>query len=261
MRTGYEAREDKWKGRTWITRDVSAFGQSPAVRQVTIEPKSGYVGPTITEDDVVQCAAAIFGTFAGSYAVDTLDVAMHDDVELGDVIAFDNPHYPDETGAIGVTGKVGLVLGRTTGVYSPRCRLTALTTKQKIGGYAPAAKITFWTLISGSTYDVLLGPTGSGVFPTGTDCRDWFAVGDRVKSVHFNTATGSSVKGVVTVVSSTTLRVVFNSDPGTPDAYLTTVPSDDADLTASQRRFCFIANDTGTIPYDADTAPAFRFGA
>jgi hypothetical protein len=265
LRTGYDPQEDEYLGRTWITRDVAAFGQSPSVRQVAIEPKSEYVGPEITEDDVVQCASGYFGSFAGSYAIDTLDAAMHDSVELGDAIVFDNPHLPDETGLIGVTGRVGLVLARVTEPYSPRVRLTVLTTKQRLGGYAPSGEVADSLDEGGNTWVVEIDDS---YFPTGSVQTDWWSNGDRVRVVELNTATATVVVGTVldSAFSSNSMEIQFDGvwgghSSGTALWYLTMADSDDAALVETQKRFCSIAESDGSIDYDTDDKPAFRFGA
>ena len=258
LRTGYNAREDKWSGRQYITRDVPSFGQSPTVRQVAIEPKSEYRGSDITEDDVVQMSAGYFGAFGGAYAVDTMDVALHGDVSLGDPLAFEHPHLPDETGVLGLTGAVGLVISRSQEAYSPRVRVSMLTTRQKLGGYAPSAQITFWTLVTGNEYTLLLN---TATLPAANGWSGWFAVGDRVKRVQFDTSSTTPVAGTITGTSVTTVTVLFDSPPGTPTAYLTMADSTDASLATTQRRFTSVAASDGIVDYASNDKPAFRMGA
>lgn len=260
LSTGYNPKDGKFEGRTITVRDVTAYGQSTSVRAVTIAPKSQYLGPLISDDEAVFVAAGIFGTFAGNYAVDTIDVAMHNSVQLGDPIVFDNPHYPDGSGSIGATGKVGLVIGRKAGAYSPRLQLTVLTTRQKVGGYAPAADITGSTDNGGNSWSVTLD---TDLLPSGTTNAQWFAVGDRVRAVEMNTAAATVVVGTVTTAGS---KVQFDGvwgghSSGTGTWYLTMANSTDASLASTQRRFCSIATDTGVIDYASSDQPAFRFGA
>jgi hypothetical protein len=261
MRTGYDAREDEYLGRTWITRDVAAFGQSPSVRQVTIEPKSEYVGPAITEHDAVRIASAIFGVFAGPYAVDTLDVAKHGSITVGDPIVFDHPHYPDGSGAIGVTGKVGLVIGKKTSAYSPRAEITCLTTRQKIGGYAPGALIFDEDDNGGNNWTLLMDDT---TYPGATTSADWWIAGDRVRAVQFNTAIATSVSGTV-VSSNATEEVIVQFDGavvlGTGTWFLQYVAATDAALAETQKRFAFVATSGSVVEFDSGDVPPYRFGA
>jgi hypothetical protein len=266
LRTGYNPQEDEYTGRTWITRDVAAYGKSPSVRQMKIEPKSEYIGPAITENEVIQAASAIFGCFAGSYAIDTIDVAMHDDTLVGDAIVFDHPYYPSGEGdSLGVTGKVGLVIGKKTEAMSPRATFTVLTTRQKLGGYAPAADVTDATDLGGNDWVVTID---SSLFPSGTALIDWFANGDRVRLIEANTASATVVVGTVIDNNYGTfdIEVQFDGVWGGPASgtgwwYLTMADSDDASLAATQRRFCSIAGSTSIVDYPSDDAPAFRFGA
>jgi hypothetical protein len=263
--TGYDPKEDKFTGRTIKVRDVASYGKSPSVRQLRIAPKSRYLGPPITDADAVAIAAGIFGTFAGTYAVDTIDAAMHDSVEVGDAVVFDNPHYPDGAGAIGVTGKVGLVIGRSTGAYTPRARLTVLTTRQKLGGYAPSADVLASADEGGDMWSMTVS---NNTCPSGTNNSDWFAVADRVRVIEMNTATATVVVGAVVSVNDDgdEIFVQFDSawggsSSGTGLWYLTMADSDDAALAETQKRFCSIADSDGIVQYDSGDEPAFRFGA
>jgi hypothetical protein len=263
LKTGYNAAEDEHQGRTWITRDVAAFGRSPSVRQTSIEPKSVYVGPEITEDVVVECASGILGCFAGQYAVDVIDAALQTGTLVGDVVLVTNPHVPSGNGGMGVTLQPAFVIATSQGVYSPRCTLTVLTTRQKVGGYAPAADIT-GDVDKGD--DLWAVDVDDGTFPSGTVASDWFAVGDRVRVIEANTASATVVVGTVTDTFDASVEVQFDgvwggSGSGTTWWYLTMADSDDASLAATQKRFCSIGGAEGIVDYASADAPAFRFGA
>jgi hypothetical protein len=176
---------------------------------------------------------------------------------------FDNPHYPDESGALGVTGKVGIVIRRETGAYSPRARLTVLTTKQKLGGYVPAATITGATDNGGDEWELFLD---TSLFPPGSDDRDWWPVGSRVRAVELGTQTATVVAGEVINFSALgDIDVAFDGVWGGPASgtgwwYLTFADADDASLADAQKRFAFIADSDGYVQFASGASPAFRFG-
>ncbi len=264
MKTGYDPQEDKYKGRTIQVRDVAAFGQSPAVRAVQILPKSGYNGPTITDEDAVRCASGIFGALAGPYQSVTLDAAMAAGVEAGDPIVFSNPHFPDDDGALGVTGKGCLTYSIEREAYSPRTTISGLTTPQKLGGYAPAFKITAADDLGGNQWEI--NGFETDFLPGGSTLEDFFAADDRVKVMEINATTATVVVGTVVSVSPDDMFVQFDGAWGGEASgsawwILTIANSDDADLVDTQRRFCHIANAAGAIEYDGETATAFRFNA
>lgn len=182
LRTGYNPIEDEHQGDTYVVRDVASFGRSPKSRSITIEPKS--VGTVVPLDyrDVIHLAGRLLGTFGGEYQIASLDVPMTlFDVYLGDVVDLTWSRIPDSDGTLGVTSKIGIVLGREWTPREARGRLTVLLTDQRVGGYVPASKIN--TVTDGT--DGTIGPftvdLSSTYFPTGTSADDLWAASDLIR--------------------------------------------------------------------------------
>lgn len=250
---GYDPVADDWTGDTFTVRDVSAFGQSSQSRPQQIEQRSQYVGGTpVTQADVVNLAAPILGALSGSYAIDTIDASKSDPVQVGEPIIFDCPYlitgdgaidadqYP--TGSIGALGRVGQVIGKEWGAYSPRVRFTVLNTKQRVAGYAPAGLITAQAEGGGGNWTLTIDPS---LFPTGTTAEDFWAVGDYARIAKFNNATSGYVDGTVLAVTGNSVNMIVTWTPGASTWYLT-IPSGGG-LVTTQYRYCIVANSSGII--------------
>lgn len=250
---GYDPVADDWTGDTFTVRDVSAFGQSSQSRPQQIEQRSQYVGGTpVTQADVVNLAAPILGALSGSYAIDTIDAAKSEPVQVGEPIIFDCPYlitgdgaidadqYP--TGSIGALGRVGQVIGKEWGAYSPRVRFTVLNTKQRVAGYAPAGLITAQAEGASGNWTLTID---SSLFPTGTTAEDFWTVGDYARIAKFNNSTSGYVDGTVLAVTGNSVNMIVTWTPGASTWYLT-IPSGGG-LVTTQYRYCIVANSSGII--------------
>lgn len=258
---GWDPVGGDFTGNTFTVRDVPAFGRSPQSRPQQIAQHSQYVGAEpITTADVVQIAAPILGTLSGSYAIDTLDAAASQDVQVGDPIIFDDPYLVDSNGSdasgypagvLGLTNAVGIVLGREWGAYSPRTTFTVINSRQRLGGYAPSA---FVTSTNDHGSDLWTLSVSAGYYPDGANSEDFFPVDYRVQVYKYNATSVASVKGTVTAVSGDDVTVQFAATwtPGA-DSWVLTFDDSDSD-TAEQMDYCSVALSDGLIDSGGDNS-------
>lgn len=276
IQTGYNPRTDKFDtddATKFIIKDVASFGRGTASRPYQIASKSEYPQQygAPSNDEMIRISAAVFGTLGGAYTIDTIDLGASFDVNIGDVIVYDQPHRPNSEGAIGSTNVVGFVLAREAESYSPRVRLTCITANTKLGGYAPGAPFGDFEDNGGGSYNLLLsGGSPDLPYPADTTSRDWFKVGDAIVIRGIGGLTDGERKGVVTgYVYDDFSLVVQLTGGGMPTAtagfwYVTIVDSNNttpASLAENQKRFAHIANENKIVTYNGTTAPAFKLGA
>jgi len=255
-RTGYVPSDDDFKGPVYQVRDVSAFGQSPSTRAMEVAQKSEYLWqdyvPINAAMVLSQVASPIFGALAGSYNIDTIDAAKSESVAVGSAVKFDDPYLITgtgtasgvPTGALGVLGRIGLVLGKEWGAYDPGVRFTILGTRQGIAGYAPSALVSAQTNTSGNTWSITLAST---YFPSGTSAADFYAASDAVRVQKFNNASASPVTGTVVSVASNVIVVTFGAawTPGA-DTWVLNV-GNASTVVSTQLKFCQVADSNGAI--------------
>ena len=215
VKDGYDPVEDDYTLPQITVRDVSAFGQSPNSRTVTIEPKSRYVtGRAIAIEDVMRVAVNVLGIFGGPYAHITLAVPLtgYYAATLGSTVSITTVQLPSSAGVRGMNGLVGLVVSREIDLYAGRIDLTILTSLANITGYAPSAKVTSQTNVTGNQWSITLS---SSYFAAGETAANHFAAGDLVRVFQYDTASSTELNGTVDSVSSYTVVVTFVS-PWTP---------------------------------------------
>jgi hypothetical protein len=255
IKTGFNAVSGDFDGTTFDPRDNVAFGQSPETRLMPIAQKSEFFG-AFGPNEALAMAAPIFGALAGAYSIDTIDAAKSDAVQVGDPIVFDNPYLVSPTGTSaggtptstrGVTGRVGIVLGKEWGAFSPRVRFTVLNSTEQYGGYAPAGFVTAQTNTSGNTWSITLATT---YLPSGTDWTDFLYTGEPVAVVKWNASSGR-VSGTVVSVSATGAVITFGSvwTPGADTWYVTLQESTAIASTDAAAKFGFAGNGDATLDF------------
>lgn len=255
FKRGYEPVEDEHTGATVIVRDVAAYGQSPRPRLVTIEPKSKPTDGQESQAEVVEVAARLFSLLAYPYATVQGDVGLrHFDTALpGAAATVTSPHLPDVTdGSRGVTAIPMLITGREMVLRSGRISLTLYAPLGRATGYAPEAKLTANSNVSGNTYDLTCD---TYTFASGTTAATWFIVGDRVRVWRWDSTTAGTLVGtVVTGGASNVVRVTFDGawTPGADTWILGYAVSTDASLATTQLEYAYMAGSTGRIDAATD---------
>ena len=261
LQIGYDPVKDDWTGMTYDVRNVAAFSQAISDRTIEVKPLSGYTGPPITPEDVQNALSTVLGVLGQSYSVVTMDVSARLwDIAIGDPVSITYALMPADDGTQGVTRKVGIVIGWEAETYSPRVRLTILTTMQRLGGYAPAAIITAQSNTAGTTWSLTLD---TGFCPSGTDITTFFAASDRITVTRYDNATASRVAGTVSSVTSSSMVVVLDGAwvPAGSSWYVTIADADDASLASGQKVYVHEADSSKHVNYASGDVPAWRFGA
>jgi hypothetical protein len=256
LRTGYDPIEDDHKGTTYVMRDVVAFGRRPQARTLEIAPYSTDPATLgLTFDVLNPIAAKLFSVFASDYAFFTVEVPLtHFDVLLGDVVSITWAKVPNAHGGLGVTDKLGVVVGREWNLRGARGKLTILATDRKIGGYAPAAKIDTITGTSGTTGPFTI-TLASGYMPSGTDTPDFWQAGDLVRLLRWDSTTNTSVNGTVSSVPGGNQIILSTGSAWTHAAGSWFVaPRVSTAITADDQKVdVFIANADSTLDFSGDT--------
>lgn len=271
-RLGYDPAEDESTAIPVVIRDVLSFGRHPLPRPLTVEPKSIDPQPA-TIDELSRLASRVLGVFGAPYSELTIEVPLTlFNVLLGDVVAVTWAKLPSgrvddalrARGTLGVTDRLGLVVSREWEPMAGKGTLTILLTEQRIGGYAPGARIA--SIDDGASesqgpFTVTLESTG--YFPPGTNAETWFVAGDKIRVYQMITMDPSfNAKGTVTGVSGNT--VTFTTDAPWPHA-LASWWSLGYDVSTSvvegQRRFAFVAGSDGGLDWsDSSDNPPYTFG-
>jgi hypothetical protein len=260
IENGYSSYEDDFLGGPSLYLDVTARGQQRTSQVLRIEPKSGlsYESTSRSSDEysTLLIATKVLGVFGQPYATLQIPVSLKlFDVRLGDEVMVSSNLIPDwTTGTLGVSGKVGVVIGRRFELDRGVGMLTVLITGHLSYGYAPSFGITAQSNTSGNTWllTVVLGdPNGITTWaPAGTTAETFLSVGDRVQQQLYNSTTLTTVNGTVVSVAANTVTVTFDSVVSFigSQRYLLEYADFDDGVSGDQQKFVFVADDAdGTI--------------
>ena len=216
---GYDPAQDDSLATPIIVRDLASVGRNPLARSLEIAPKSIDPAPAQLED-VVRLASRVLGVFGAPYSVLTVEVPLTlFSLALGDVVSVtwskvpsgtDNGATSGDRGNLGVTAKIGLVIGREFEPMESNGKLVLLLTDQRIAGYAPAAKTTSLSGVSGGTGPFTVS-LSSDYFPSGTTAADFFQANDKIRTFIWNsTSVANNATGTVTSVTLNAMQ--FTTD-------------------------------------------------
>ena len=174
-----------------------------------------------------EIADRYFRMFSDTYYVVELDVLLSNGTTsvfqnalVGDVANVTCPFIPDvSAGTMGVTSKNALIIGRRWNLDPAESgapgRLTLMFRFSNYKGYAPSAKITGATNVSGNQWDLTVSSAdvnGDSMWPTGSSLSDHFAAGYKVAAWQSDTTTVNKEDGTVdSVTNPSTVRVTFDS--------------------------------------------------
>ncbi len=242
LKTGFDAKTSKHIGRTFVVRDAAALSRNPLPRQMKVEPRSSWSDDSlIPYSEVLAMAQTWLGVLGAAYATITVACKLDAiDAVIGSQVSVTVAQLPDMTaGGRGITNATGVVIGRKVKPLDAIVELTILATQVRIAGYAPSSLIATTTLVTGTTYDIVLDATQ----PTGYAATDVWQVNDVIEVWQYDTALPTNRTGTITAVtpSTRTVRAVLNAAPAS--GTLTLEYRAATLVVAQQEKYAFIAVD------------------
>lgn len=259
---GYDAREDEHAVRFEV-RDAISISLHKQRNTLTVAPKSANVGVPMSYLDAVEVAQTPLHFFSTNYQFVVLRVAwsVFTAALIGETVSITDARVPDtNSGTRGLNARRGIIVRREWAVPG-HGTLTVMLHEQDVRGYAPAARLTGATLVSGNTWDLTI--TAALYAPSGSFDLDFFAANDITEVMQRDALEPlSDTATVVSIASSTSVRVTF--DTGAPWGGSFTgkydlLFRDDASAytpTTNEARFAYIA-DGAFLLYDASGAKVF----
>jgi hypothetical protein len=273
--TGYDPLEDEHTGPE--VRLVNVQARSPArdakkleVAQKSVPrarfaytPTTGVAGEP-TQEEIAVIARFWLGLLGGTYDILSCRAnAPLFDAMLGDTIAVTSRYVPDDDGTMGITGKLGVLIGFAWDLDTMSGSLELLTHSRPIVGYAPEFRVDSYTATSGLTeWELVLNLAEE---TDETTIGEWILVGDRVRVVEWDSSTPTEAAGTVTgYVGGDGLLVVLDAplDLASTGTTLWTVRpliSDEYNQSDNLGRFAFVAESTGRTPFADGTIDAKEF--
>lgn len=244
LKTGFDPKTGKHVGRTFVVRDSAALSRNPLPRQMKIEPRSSWADDlAIPYSEVLAMAQTWLGVLGAAYQ--TITVACRLDAinaTIGSQVAVTVAQLPDTLdGGRGVTLASGVVIGRRVRPLDAIVELTVLTTQVRVAGYTPSSLISSVTLVSGSTYDIVLDATQ----PTGYATTSTWQSGDVIQVTQYDATSPTSVTGTVTTVTPSTRTVRATLSGAAPSGTLTLEYRSATVVATQQERYAFIALEDG----------------
>lgn len=270
--TGYDVLEDEHTGPEIRFVNVRARAPNRNAKKLELAQKSipgarfTYSGPRggtegePTQEEVGQIARFWLGILGGSYDVTSIGVpATLFDAGLGDSIAISSKYLPDDDGTLGVTDKLGVLIGFSWDIDAMRGTLELLMHSREIAGYAPEFEVTGQTNTSGNTWELTLDVAAESDEPLDT----WYEAGDLVRVEQWNTLTPTTRFGTVVSVDpdTGTLVVTFTASwtPGSDAWTLRPQGSQDHARASNLARFAYVADSTGRVVYGDENGNAQVF--
>jgi hypothetical protein len=266
--TGYDPIEDEHVGPEHHVVNVQASAPNRAAKTLEIAqksiararfdaPGSGMASEPAVED-AVRIARVWLGLLGAPYDVLSVPVTMHAfDATLGDAVAVTSDYVMDDDGTMGITGKLGILIGYKWDLETGKGTLELLMHRRNIAGYAPGFRVTSQTNVAGNVWDITLNVSEL----TDQDLSTWFAADDLVYVIQQDSTAPTFRLGTIDAVTGDVLQVSFTAAwvPGTDEWAIE--PRDSSAYTSSDNlaRFVFIAWDTGRIEYSGSNADARVF--
>jgi hypothetical protein len=241
LKTGFDPLTSKHVGRTFVVRDAAALSRNPLPTMMKIEPRSTWAGDAdIPYSEVLAMAQTWLGVLGAAYSTITVACTLSAiDAVIGSQVSVTIAQLPDvDAGGRGIVAASGVVIGRKVKPLDAVVELTVLTTQVRVAGYAPSSLIDTVTLVTGSTYDIVLDSSQ----PAGYAATGAWQTGDRVLIATYDNATPSAAELTVTTVTVSTRTVRATRTAGTIPTGTRTLEYHDATIVqASQEQYAFIA--------------------
>jgi hypothetical protein len=272
--TGYDPLEDEHNGPE--VRFVNVQARSPArdakklevaqksipgARLTSFTPSGGTAGEP-TQEQIGQIARFWLGLLGGTY--DILSCRGNSplfDAVLGDAIAVTSNYVPDDDGTMGITGKLGVLIGYAWDLDTLSGSLEMLTHSRPIVGYAPEFRIDSQSAQGVNAWRLTLNVAEESDQTIDT----WFEAGDPIRITEWDSLTPTEVTGTVVAAhgGSDELDVQLDAvwTPGGGTGLWTVRPqvSDQHDQADNLGRFAFVASSTGRLGYADGSVDAKEF--
>lgn len=258
LKTGWDAREDKYKGRTFVVRDVGSLARNKTARKLELEPKSyldGDADSSVSESDVLSTISPLIGLLGYPYDVVTFVLPLtHFDYHIGDTLNVTSAQIPNRTGTRGVTSGTGIVIGRKCAIMEGTVELTLLMTLQQIFGYAPTWRVASYT--GTNPYTITVESAGR---PDGYSEIDEMSAGDLVQIANIDSSSPTVRTGTVTSVTPGTNSFVITLSGAIPAGTLNVDYQSATAVQTSQQIYAFMADGTNTIGFSPTETTAVTF--
>jgi hypothetical protein len=260
LKLGYDPVADEHTAPLVRIRDVNAYSTNPTAKTLRIQPFSEDHRRRVKYETCVLVGSRVLGVFGAPYSLLTVSVPLTQfSTTLGTVVDLTWSKVPAGDGTLGVSSRLGLVVGREWNMMEGRGTLTIFLTDQRVGGYAPGGKIAAISGASGGTgpFTVTLS---SDYFPTGTEADDFFEAGDEIRLFRWNsTSTTGNFTDTIDSVSGNT--ITFTTAGAWTHAAITWALGaavSTAITEENQKAFVYIAASTARVEWAAsDFDPAF----
>jgi hypothetical protein len=217
--TGYDPVEDKHVKRAIRVVDLGSVAETKRRRVLEVRPKSAPAGADdITDTDALTLTApirALFGSRIFHVEVDVpwtfLDVLIGDSVLLtSDVLPWAGKRGVHDAGE-GMQSVRGIVVGRTWYVDDAAGTLTLLVSGLDVAGYAPSARVSSATNVSGDIWDLVV--ENNRYAPSGAQDASYFSANFAIRLIEWDAATPTVRTGTVSSVTlgTNTIRVALDS--------------------------------------------------
>jgi hypothetical protein len=258
MKTDYDVISGEHKGDTYMFRDANSLSRNPIPRLMKIEPrsKSTLGDGSISRDDIVNLCSSWTKFLGTSYTTYTVlcDLSTINCV-LGSNILLTISQVPNQqNGGRGMTTLPSLVVGRKVNIIEGTVEITAITTISKNVGYSPSSDIDFIDDLGGGNWNVyLVTPT----LPVDNDIMNYagvesWAVDDVIRIVQFNTATPTENLCTITGITIGTNLLTVSAAGAIPTLPATVEYANASEITTTQQRYGFIANDHDRIEFTVE---------
>lgn len=257
---GYDPIQDDWAAEL-IVNNVGASAPNRDAKTFTIEQRSmsinRFLGGPLEEEpsiyDAQRLARVWLGLLGGSYDILTIQVPLHFfDAVLGDAVQVTSPFVVADDGTMGITAKLGILIGYSWEIESGTGTLEILLHSRNVVGYAPGFRVTSQVNISGNTWDLTLNVAEVTSHPLST----WFPAGElghphEVKAIQQDSTSPTEVAGTVQSITGSVARVTFGLPwtPGTNEWALEPETSPRYEAAMWMARFLFVAHPSGRIDH------------
>ena len=264
LKTGFDPKTGKHIGRTFVVRDSAALSRNPLPRMMKIEPRSSWADDlAIPYSEVLAMAQTWLGVLGAAYQTITVACRLDAiDAVIGSQVAVTVAQLPNTLdGGRGITLASGVVIGRRVRPLDAIVELTVLTTQVRVAGYAPSSLIDTVTLVTGSTYDIVLDATQ----PPGYATTSTWLVNDIIQVTQYDATSPTSVTGTVTAVDAVTRTVTATLSGAAPSGTLTLEYRSATLVATQQERYAFIALEDGAggnvIEFASGNVPPRQFAS
>ena len=258
LKTGWDPKEDKYNGTTFRVRDVGSLSRNKLARKIDIEPKSfspfsGRADTGLTYRDIMPAVEPILGLLGYPYDVITVPVPLSlYDVLIGDNVLVDSHILPNaQTGKRGMSGSVGIVIGREWNPSEAHGILTILISLLNLAGYAPTSRVASYTGTNPYTLNIAAGSQ-----PTGYATVSSWAVGDVVRVYATNSVSPTVREGTISSINTGSETITLTLSGTIPAGTLDVDYHTATDVQESQEIYGFLGNDSGIVEYGSGDGSA-----